>query len=278
MRLLAKKMFVYMLLIVLCVTSSFAMPPKGADKKGKGKATVSVPTKKSRLTKGGAAAATATAEDEDDNEEEESGGNGGAAASSAERVFVYYLKYAGRYGDVIVYCGITNDPEARAIEHARGGTMRYNTFDTMVVFAGPMSRDQAYREETRCIERNRIPRIYQHRNGPDFRAIEEYELHYNPTRLIQTPNPRVEYTAEVLRAVHAERTVCEDCGSDVTAGVIDFSRRNFDGHVFCMRCQHHHDEEPVCEDCGSYVTAGVIDFSLRNFAGHIFCMRCQHEH
>lgn len=195
----------------------------------------------------------------------------------ADNVFVYFLKYTGRNGDVVVYCGITNDPEARALEHARGGTMGYNTFDTMVVFAGPMSRAEAYQEETRCIETHHIPRMYQHREGPDFRAIAEYESHYDPSRLRQTPNPMVEFTAAVLRAMRTTEPVCEDCGSAVTTAVINFSLENFDGHVFCMRCQPQH-EEPVCEACGVVVTDGVIDFSLRNFDGHIFCMGCQSWH
>jgi predicted GIY-YIG superfamily endonuclease len=45
-------------------------------------------------------------------------------AFAANDVFVYLLKYTGRYGkDVVVYCGITNNPEVRAHEHAEGGTM-----------------------------------------------------------------------------------------------------------------------------------------------------------
>ncbi len=59
---------------------------------------------------------------------------------AVDDVFVYYLKYTNRHkDDVVVYCGITNNPEVRALEHAYDSTMKYNTFDTMVVFAGPMS-------------------------------------------------------------------------------------------------------------------------------------------
>ncbi len=160
-------------------------------------------------------------------------------------VFVYLLKYRGARGDVVVYCGITNDPETRALEHAEGGTLGYNTFDTMVVFAGPMSREQALEEETRCIYRYEIPRLYQ-TYPRDLRAIAEYESHYDASRLVQTRNPIVEYTPEVQRAIDRmfeypiEQPTCEDCRFRVTNGVVDYSLNHFNGHIFCMRCQSHH--------------------------------------
>ena len=117
---------------------------------------------------------------------------------SLNDTYVYILTYGAR--GVVVYCGITNDPEARALEHATDGTMGYNTFDTMIVVAGPMTRDRAYREETRYIHRHPIPSLYQ-TYPRDARAIEEYESRFDVSRLIQTPNPRVEYAPGVQRGV-----------------------------------------------------------------------------
>jgi hypothetical protein len=157
-----------------------------------------------------------------------------------------------------------------------------------------MSRSRALQEETNCIYSYPITKLYQTRPGDRFRpsdlseeergeAIEEYESHFDASRLVQIPNPRVEYTPEVRSAL-----TCEDCGAHVTDGVINYSHENFDGHVFCMRCQPRYQTNPqtrttnplesVCEGCGSAVTRGVINFSLRNFGNHIFCMDCQSYH
>jgi predicted GIY-YIG superfamily endonuclease len=230
------------------------------------------------------------------------------ATFAADDVFVYFLKYTGRFGkDVVVYCGITKDPESRALEHAQGGTMGYNTFDTMVVFAGPMSRSQAYKEETKCIETNRIPKMYQ-TYPRNERGIEKYESRFDTSRLEQIPNPRVEYTPEVIRVLEQlgllePEPVCEACGASVTDGVIDYSQQHFDGRVFCRSCQsrqqsHSHNvrathaaypdasqlvytagpSAPVCEDCDAHVTRGVLGYSRNHFHGHVFCMDCQSYH
>lgn len=159
-------------------------------------------------------------------------------------VFVYLLKYTKSNGkEVVVYCGITNNPEQRALEHADGHTMGYNTFDTMLVIAGPMSREQALQQETDCIYRYPIPRLYQTYPNDQIRpsdldesaraaAIAKYESRVDTSRLAQTPDPLVIYTDEVR-----ERLLCENCDSAVTEGVINFSHMHFGSHVFCMECQ-----------------------------------------
>ena len=102
-----------------------------------------------------------------------------------------------------------------------------------------MSRHQAFQEETACIRRYDIPRMYQ-LPPLDYSAIEEYESHYDASRLVQTLDPTVVYTPTVRKALGMASKVCEDCGESVTKGIIDYSRRNFDGHTFCMDCQSGH--------------------------------------
>jgi hypothetical protein len=211
-----------------------------------------------------------------------------------ENVFVYLLKYTTLSGrEAVVYCGITNKPEVRVLEHVRDGTVNYNTFDTMVVFDGPISREEAYKKETSCIRSYDIPRLYQ-LYPRDEKAIAEYESHYDTSRLIQIQNPRVEYTARVRRALEEQHyqkqsVVCEDCGRAVTDNVINYSRNFFQGHIFCRDCQSYHLENPrekqhyqrqsvVCEDCGRAVTDNVINYSRNFFQGHIFCRDCQSYH
>ncbi|EKE01041.1 MAG: hypothetical protein ACD_21C00232G0001 [uncultured bacterium] len=117
-------------------------------------------------------------------------------------VFVYRLSYAKRSGEsVVVYCGITNNPERRAREHAVAATKRYNTFDTMTVFAGPMPREQALQEETNCINSNDIPGLYQtypshptrpskyKSDGEKQQAIAEYDRTMIPLGLSKLQNP-----------------------------------------------------------------------------------------
>src|SRR3989337_1005644 len=193
-------------------------------------------------------------------------------------IFVYLLKYMKQNGeDVVVYCGITNDPEARAFEHVQGSTMKYNTFDTMVVVAGPMSRAQALKEETRCIYQYPIPKLYQTYPGgyPDVvypgcpyrpcdynkeerdKRIKEYESKFDSSRLVQISNPIVV-------------GVCSYCDTIVTYGILDYSVNNY-GKVLCMDCQHQ------CENCGGSVTDNVLDYSRKHFDGKGLCYDCQHH-
>lgn len=196
----------------------------------------------------------------------------------AENVFVYLLKHQGN----VVYCGITNDPDRRAREHVENHTMRYSVFDKMLVFAGPMSRESAYQEETNCIYNHLIPNLYQTKpqNNQEAeyqrKAQKDYELRIHATQLIQVQNPIVEYSHDVLRAIEKWHAyVCEDCGTNVTNGVIDYSHKHFGGHVYCMGCQYNH---IVCENCGTHVTDGVIDYSQNHFDGHVYCMKCQRNY
>lgn len=114
-------------------------------------------------------------------------------ASAGDGVFVYTLKDKNE----VVYCGITNNPEARALEHVRDHTMRFNVFDTMSVIDGPMSRQQAYQAETKCINSHAIPKLYQARNPTErannYQKITAYESRIDAKQLVQTSNPRVEY-------------------------------------------------------------------------------------
>ncbi|EKE00546.1 MAG: hypothetical protein ACD_21C00331G0012 [uncultured bacterium] len=165
---------------------------------------------------------------------------------AADDFFVYMLSY-GKRNPVIVYCGITKDPERRARQHANNETMLYNTFDTMTVFAGPMPEPQAYAEETKCIYQYPIPKLYQTYPGNPIRrsehqtdaekqkAIQEYESGCDVSRLRQVLEPDVAYTLDVLKALG-----CEGCGAPVTERVIKYSQDHFDGQVFCMECQRQY--------------------------------------
>ncbi len=202
-------------------------------------------------------------------------------------VFVYILLYGGQKGTV-VYCGITNDPEARAKEHAIDRTMMYNTFDTMLVIAGPMSRSEALKLETKCIYTYDIPRLYQtYPNDPDRPseldmeereiAIWEYELLYDTSRLNQTLYPKVIYNQKVLDNIKSLTSKkidneCIKCGKKVTDGVSEYSLDQF-GQVFCRNCQSRY-KGPICENCHTRVSEGVFKYSLENL-GIVLCMGCQ---
>ena len=224
-------------------------------------------------------------------------------------VFTYYLKYSDKYGkDTVAYCGITNDPEARVIEHVKDRTLRYNTFDAMVVFAGPMSRKEALQEETRCIYNYPIPSLYQTQGGnakeeeERRRDIAEYESRYDTSRLVQTQDPKVIYTSSVSQKLKSmasmlksvmkdsgyddkkEETppVCEKCHAKVSDGIASYCKQNFGGHIYCMNCQKYQtacdykrEAPPVCEKCHSKVSEGVVSYCKQSFGGHIYCMNCQ---
>lgn len=69
-------------------------------------------------------------------------------------VYNYALKSNGE----VVYCGISEEPVSRCVEHQDAGKFR---FDVMVVYGGPYNKAYAYEKETRCIERHPIPNAYQ---------------------------------------------------------------------------------------------------------------------
>lgn len=179
-----------------------------------------------------------------------------------DRVFAFvlkssFLKASNQNNDDVVYCGITKDPEGRATELTINPIMRYDTFDAMLVYAGPMTREQAKQEKTRCINNHYIPRLYQTYPTTDReRSHQSMEIKSREANSASLPpkqvtNPRVEYTPNIVRDDHYSPPMCEECDAIVTDEVIKRSCERFNNRVYCLSCQDDLNEL-IADDSQNY--------------------------